>query len=603
MTQSGVEFMGVDLKDIESTSIPSLPPTYDTLTTELAFIKQENAMLLSRSRIHEDLRATLVTALEQNEQNTRKLRELASQLLEVLSSAEASNAVLVSRLNTAVAPAVKVQSVHSSFAYLASGASTVNNHAVHSVEVEARVGAGNSKSSAGNNSIGSGGSSTGQENQTSLTSTLLDSCALLADLSQDCKDRIINGSYELRRRAGQYILEEGDAAAEMFFVLEGSVVVLAKNEEISTLSKGTFFGEIGMLFGTPRTASIQAKTDCILVVVTRQKVEDALSKYPEMRGRVQEFTEKKAEWWEKQKYRDSNMKFGAEFLGDISRKDIRKLALFKNVEEEIVDRLAMTMIPEVYKKSDIIIQKDTDADCIFFIVRGTVETLGEDGSVVSEMKSGQFFGEIGILLAVKRTATVRAKETVFSLKLSKANLDDVCSGYEDMRLAIEAVAKERQNLMTKATNATGEALDSFALEVNTQNLRMLEIFKDLEEPILQDLALSMSFAAWSPGEYIIRAGENALGMYFLATGQIEVFSEFDQLIDTASGPGAYFGEVAMIQDVPRTASVKAKTKCCTYDLKRSDVQRAMGLYPSIKARIEETARDRLQAYLMRNVLA
>ena len=80
-------------------------------------------------------------------------------------------------------------------------------------------------------------------------------------------------------------------------------------------------------------------------------------------------------------------------------------------------------------------------------------------------------------------------------------------------------------------------------------------------------------------------------MYFLATGQIEVYSEFNQLIDTAAGPQAYFGEVAILEDVPRTASVKAKSKCCTYELKRKDVTRAMELYPAIKDRIQESARS------------
>lgn len=119
----------------------------------------------------------------------------------------------------------------------------------------------------------------------------------------------------------------------MYFISEGSVDVINHNDLtnpsditiLTTLSKGSFFGEIGMLFGTKRTASVQAKTDCTLVVVTKQKLEDVLFKFPEDKSKVKVLTDKKAEWWEAQKYLPLNPRFGAEFVGDISRQDIRKV--------------------------------------------------------------------------------------------------------------------------------------------------------------------------------------------------------------------------------------------------------------------------------------
>ena len=148
------------------------------------------------------------------------------------------------------------------------------------------------------------------------------------------------GAYELRRRANQYILQAGDTSFEMYFILEGDVEVINHYNDydsawsdthednvtvLTTLSKGSFFGEIGMLFGTKRTASVQAKTDCTMMVVTKQKLDEALNRFPEMKERVKVLTEKKAEWWEAQKYLPLNPRFGAEFVGDISRKDVKKV--------------------------------------------------------------------------------------------------------------------------------------------------------------------------------------------------------------------------------------------------------------------------------------
>ena len=164
----------------------------------------------------------------------------------------------------------------------------------------------------------------------------------------------------------------------------------------------------------------------------------------------------------------------------------------------------MSMIPEIYTPGSIIIQKQTTADCMFFIVKGTVEVLASDDSstVTSEMTSGQFFGEIGVLLSIQRTATIRAKAAVGSSKgntardaqngntrtdrkihdrendvmlfrLSKENVDKICSDYEGMRQELESVAQSRARLFFEVKKKGLGDLDTVALEVNEQNLRMV----------------------------------------------------------------------------------------------------------------------------------
>lgn len=92
-------------------------------------------------------------------------------------------------------------------------------------------------------------------------------------------------------------------------------------------------------------------------------------------------------------------------------------------------------------------------------------------------------------------------------------------------------------------------------------------------------------------------------MFFLASGEVSILSDFNEEIDKAKGPDAWFGEVGLLQDLPRTATVKAKTDCSTFELKKMDFMASLKKHPVIAERIEETARERLQAYLMRSVLA
>jgi CRP-like cAMP-binding protein len=92
-------------------------------------------------------------------------------------------------------------------------------------------------------------------------------------------------------------------------------------------------------------------------------------------------------------------------------------------------------------------------------------------------------------------------------------------------------------------------------------------------------------------------------MFFLARGKIEIVTEYGEVIETAEGPSSWFGEVGILSDLPRTASIKCKTDCSVYELKDSDMRSMMDKYPEVREGIEETSKERLQAHLMRSILA
>ncbi|KAJ3052021.1 hypothetical protein HDU99_008264, partial [Rhizoclosmatium hyalinum] len=77
-------------------------------------------------------------------------------------------------------------------------------------------------------------------------------------------------------------------------------------------------------------------------------------------------------------------------------------------------------------------------------------------------------------------------------------------------------------------------------------------------------------------------------------GTAQIQSAFGEVFDTVSGPSAYFGEVAIMEQVPRTASVKCISQCSTYELKRDDFMSVIKKYPQILKQIKETADERMQ---------
>ncbi len=80
----------------------------------------------------------------------------------------------------------------------------------------------------------------------------------------------------------EIIIREGDIANEMFFICRGEVEVLdAAGSVIKTLSDGDFFGEIGVLMTSVRTASVRAKTLCDLFVLTKADFSRILTDHPQ----------------------------------------------------------------------------------------------------------------------------------------------------------------------------------------------------------------------------------------------------------------------------------------------------------------------------------
>ena len=79
---------------------------------------------------------------------------------------------------------------------------------------------------------------------------------------------------------GDYIIKEGSASDEMYFLIKGKAIVYYGEKRVKTLQEGSLFGEIGCILGGVRRAGIIAKTCCELMCLSRQNLNLLLGQHP-----------------------------------------------------------------------------------------------------------------------------------------------------------------------------------------------------------------------------------------------------------------------------------------------------------------------------------
>jgi MFS family permease len=97
-------------------------------------------------------------------------------------------------------------------------------------------------------------------------------------------------------------------------------------------------------------------------------------------------------------------------------------------------------------------------------------------------------------------------------------------------------------------------------------LRAIPMFAPLPAPTLEALALSMTRREVPAGETIFRQGDHGDRFYIIDSGEIEI--EIDGREANVLGPGEHFGEIALLRDIPRTATARARKQTQLYALER-----------------------------------
>ena len=136
-----------------------------------------------------------------------------------------------------------------------------------------------------------------------------------------------------------------------------------------------------------------------------------------------------------------------------------------------------------------------------------------------------------------------------------------------------------------------------SLQQEYELLRRIPFFAEIEPSKLKLLAFMSERVGFDPGQYLCRQGDHADSAYLIIDGEADV------LADTPSGPvtlatlGEHqiVGEMAILCDVPRNASVRAKSRLVTLRISKDLFMRMVREFPNIAVSIMQELAHRLEA--------
>ncbi len=134
---------------------------------------------------------------------------------------------------------------------------------------------------------------------------------MLADLLrqvsyfENCSDlelrHIIEEGYRKTLPADETICRENDPGDSFYIILSGTVEVFVESigKRVATRKSGEFIGEMSLLMGTPRTATLRTLEETMLFVVDRDNLQSLLAKHEELADRISEELSKRQETLER----------------------------------------------------------------------------------------------------------------------------------------------------------------------------------------------------------------------------------------------------------------------------------------------------------------
>ncbi|ESO10035.1 hypothetical protein HELRODRAFT_72757 [Helobdella robusta] len=153
-----------------------------------------------------------------------------------------------------------------------------------------------------------------------------------------------------------------------------------------------------------------------------------------------------------------------------------------------------------------------------------------------------------------------------------------------------------QGKMFDEKNILAELNECLKEEIINYNCRALvasvPFFTHADVNFVSEVITKLEFEVFQPGDFIIKEGTMGTKMYFIQEGVVDIITKEGQ-IATSLSDGSYFGEICLLANTKRVASVRAETYCNLFSLSSTHFNSVLEHYPVMRSTMESVAAQRL----------
>src|SRR5438477_2902342 len=252
---------------------------------------------------------------------------------------------------------------------------------------------------------------------------------------------------------------------------------------------------------------------------------------------------------------------------------VRRSSAFRFLSDEHFAALKPLLKPEHYDFGDLIVEQDDAADAFYILTHGRARAvkIKPDGEEIAlgVLKPGDSFGEAALAEGGKRMATVRCSTAVDVLRIDRNDFLRVVARAPELRHYIEMLGRNR-------------AVQSFLYQFSN--------FGRLPGPALRSMIDHLKPVGFAKGDLIIREGDPAGPLYVIEKGRARAFSgggNGREMNLAFYREGDFFGELSILNNAPRAASVEAFTDCQLLALEPKAVGALRNRFPDFEKLISE----------------
>lgn len=135
-----------------------------------------------------------------------------------------------------------------------------------------------------------------------------------------------------------------------------------------------------------------------------------------------------------------------------------------------------------------------------------------------------------------------------------------------------------------------------AMHIHAEVLEKIPIFRGAEDGFIKEIVMKLVPAMFTPGDIVFREGEIGHNMYFISKGSVEIIHEQSGKVFATISQGGYFGEIALLMDSPRSATVRAVDYCDLYTLDKDSFQVVLTHFPAFAKQVQKMAQERIRSW-------